>query len=337
MPELTRLLDLTSQVQAPDLDQLGDLASRRRRRATTALAGGLAAAVAVAAVAVAAAVDRHDSSGPIGPGPTPTVTTSPEPSAYPTLTAEQIRDHPDAKADDGGDYPVTAADVAARLWTVCLGDCSRDTETMPGEYQSAFEVSRDGFRTGAVYLAPTGEGGQHVVDDQFLLNTFDGVVLVDSRGRRRPMELGAPVAIEEIEGPLGYSQGGLSSVDLEGGFLHPVKGKGYWEWQGAGDSWYWGVALTTDDEGKVLRQAAVWRDTDGTYRAKVLPIPVSDGGPGMLRAAAPGTMAVVEHFRQPRRAHVSTDYGRTWQVREVPGSVESGGRLPADWDTWPTP
>lgn len=55
----------------------------------------------------------------------------------------------------------------------------------------------------------------------------------------------------------------------------------------------------------------------------------------MLRAGIPGTMAVVEHFAQPRRAHISTDYGATWQIREVPAEVDSGGDLPADWPTWP--
>ena len=55
----------------------------------------------------------------------------------------------------------------------------------------------------------------------------------------------------------------------------------------------------------------------------------------MLRAGTPGTMAVVEHLAEPRRAHISTDYGATWQIREVPAGVDSGGTLPADWTTWP--
>ena len=57
----------------------------------------------------------------------------------------------------------------------------------------------------------------------------------------------------------------------------------------------------------------------------------------MLRAGTPGTMAVVEHFAQPRVAHISTDYGETWQVRRVPDDVDSGAELPADWTAWPRP
>jgi len=84
----------------------------------------------------------------------------------------------------------------------------------------------------------------------------------------------------------------------------------------------------------VTRQAAVWRRPDGTFAAKVLPIGDSRGGPGMLRAGTPGTLAVVEHFVYPRRAHFSTDYGVTWQIRQVPEGVDSGGSLPADWPSW---
>jgi hypothetical protein len=85
----------------------------------------------------------------------------------------------------------------------------------------------------------------------------------------------------------------------------------------------------------VKRVAASWRRPDGTFGAALLPIGPSEGGPGMLRAGVPGTMAVVEHFSQPRVAHISTDYGATWQTRLVPDDVDSGGTLPADWSTWP--
>jgi hypothetical protein len=119
--------------------------------------------------------------------------------------------------------------------------------------------------------------------------------------------------------------------------VHPIEddsGLLGWDWQGAADTWYWGTAAVVEDT-TVTRQAAVWRRPDGTFAAKVLPIGDSRGGSGMLRAATPGTMAVVEHFANPRLAHISTDYGATWQVREVPVGVPSGGRLPADWRTWP--
>jgi hypothetical protein len=290
--------------------------------------------VAIAVVAATGAIGRDTTSEPVGPGPSPVPNPSPT-RTFPALTAEEIRDHPDATTDGVGDYPATASDAAARMWTVCLDDCSRRTEHLPGESQSAFEISRDGFRTGAVHLAPTGEGGQHVVDDWFLVNTGDGVVMVDSRGRRRPMELGGPVGIEEIDGPVAHSSLGVGYIDMKVDLVHPIRGAGYWEWGGADDTWYWGVASMTDDQGKFVRQAAVWRNPDGTWESRVLPIPVSDGGSGLLRAGVPGTMAVVEHFRQPRLAHVSDDYGATWQVRRVPDDVESGGRLPVEWETWP--
>ena len=334
MPDLSPLLELTSQVRAPDLDRLADLADRRRRRFAAVVSGGLAVTAAIAVVAATGAIGRDTTSGPVGPGPS--LSPSPSPTmTFPALTAEEIRNHPDARPDSGGDYPATASDAVARVWTVCLDDCSRRTEYLPGESQSAFEISRDGFRTGAVYLLPTGEGGQHVVDDWFLISTWDGAVMVDSRGRQRPMELGGPVDIEEVDGPIAHSRLGVGYLDLEADLVHPIRGAGYWEWGGADDTWFWGVASMTDDLGKVVRQAAVWRNPDGTWQVRVLPIPVSDGGPGLLRAGIPGTMAVVEHFRQPRLVHVSDDYGATWQVRQVPDDEESGGRLPEDWRTWP--
>jgi hypothetical protein len=118
--------------------------------------------------------------------------------------------------------------------------------------------------------------------------------------------------------------------------LHVIEG-GDWQWQGASDTWFWGTAALYAEDTTVTRQAAVWRRPDGTFAAKLLPIGDSEGGPGMLTAETPGTLAVVEHFAEPRLAHISTDYGATWQVREVPAGVDSGGSLPADWTTWPTP
>jgi len=117
--------------------------------------------------------------------------------------------------------------------------------------------------------------------------------------------------------------------------LHPIEGKGDWDWGGAADTWFWGTAMLVAEDGTVTRQAALWRRPDDTFAVKVLPIGASEGGPGMLRAQTPGTMAVVEHWAQPRRAHISTDYGVTWQIREVPAGIDSGGSLPADWTTWP--
>ena len=117
--------------------------------------------------------------------------------------------------------------------------------------------------------------------------------------------------------------------------LHAIEGVGNWDWQGAADSWFWGKAWLVKGT-TVTRQAALWRRPDGTFAVNVLPIGDSRGSSGMLRAGKPGTMAVVEHFAEPRRAHISTDYGATWQILTVPVGVASGGSLPADWPTWPT-
>ena len=117
--------------------------------------------------------------------------------------------------------------------------------------------------------------------------------------------------------------------------LHAIEGVGNWDWQGAADSWFWGTAWLVKGT-TVTRQAALWRRRDGTFAVKVLPIGDSRGSSGMLRAGKSGTMAVVEHFAEPRQAHISTDYGATWQIRTVPVGVASGGSLPADWPTWPT-
>lgn len=338
MPDLNPLLDLATQVRPPELERLADLAARRRRRFAATVTSGLAVTAAVVAVAAAGVVGRDATTGPVAPAPSPSQSPDPSPTrTFPALTAEEIRDHPDATADSGADFPTTASDAVARVWTVCLDDCSRETEYAPGESQSAFEVSLDDFRTGAVYLLPTGEGGQHVVDDWFVLNTFDEVLMVDSRGRQRPLERGAPVGIEDVAGPLAHSSYGLGYLDLDADVIHPIKGAGYWEWGGADDTWHWGVASRTNDLGKFVRQAAVWRNPEGTFRARVLPIPVSDGSSGLLRSGTPGTMAIVEHFRQPRLAHISTDYGATWQIREVPVGPDSGGTLSVDWETWPEP
>jgi hypothetical protein len=172
------------------------------------------------------------------------------------------------------------------------------------------------------------------VDDWYLIDADDGSTLVDSRGHRGPVHYGDSVAVTELAGPLVYSRRGLAYVDMQAKRLHVIEGEGDWDWQGAADTWFWGTATLLEGT-TVTRHAALWRRPDGTFAVKELPIGPSTGGPGMLRAGTPGTMAIVEHFAQPRRAHISTDYGATWQIREVPAAVDSGGRLPTDWPTWP--
>ncbi len=334
MPELRQLHDLTSQVRTPQLTQLADLADRRRRRTAIGVASGVAASLVIAGVIAAGVVQDHDTtSGPVGPvGPSreasPTAT-------FPTLTPKQIREHPRATVSSDADFPATASAVAARIWSVCLDECTRATEHHPGEQQTALEVSRDNFTTGALYALDMSENISHAVDDWYLLDASEGAALVDSQGHRRPLQVGVSVPVTAVAGPLVYSRSGLAYVDMRAGSLHVIEGKGHWDWQGADDTWFWGTASLVDEGGTVTRQAALWRRPDGTFAARVLPIEDSEGSPGMLEAGTPGTLAVVEHFAEPRMAHISTDYGATWQIRVVSKDVDSGGSLPADWPTWP--
>ena len=331
MPELRQLHDLTGQVRTPELSRLAVLAERRRRRAAAGVATGVAASVILTAAIVAGVVrDRDTTSGPVGPGPDPSPTLT-----FPSLSAEQIRQHPDATLSTDDDFPATASAVDARIWSVCLDECTRATESILRELQTALEVSHDDFATGALYALDQTENISHSVDDWYLIDAYDGPTLVDSRGHRRPLQSGASVPVADIAGPLVYSRQGLAYIDMQAKKLHVIEGEGDWDWQGAADTWFWGTAVLVDEDGTVTRQAALWRRPDGTFAVKVLPIGDSRGGPGILRAGTPGTLAVVEHFAEPRRAHISTDYGATWQIREVPAGVASGGSLPADWPTWP--
>jgi hypothetical protein len=331
MPELRQLHDLTGQVRTPELARLADLAGRRRRRRVATLATGVAVSGIIAAVIAAGVVPERDTtSDPVAPGPHPSPTVT-----FPALSAEQIAGHPDATVSSDADFPATASAVAARIWSVCLGDCTRATEHLPGEQQTALEVSRDNFATGALYALDMSESISHAVEGWYLVDGIEGPTLVDSRGHRRPLQVGASVPMTDMAGPLVYSRQGLAYLDMAARELHAIEGKGDWDWQGAADTWHWGTAWLVEEDGTVAGQAAVWRRPDGTFAAKVLPIGDSSISPGMLRAGTPGTMAVVEHGASPRLAHISTDYGATWQIREVPDGVDSGGSLPDDWPSWP--
>jgi hypothetical protein len=348
MPDLSQLHELAGQVRTPDLGDLARLADGRRRRATAVLGGAVAATLVVVAVVTASVSGQRGAAPlPVGPGPkssstpTSTITTPlPDPSAsYPVLSAQAIRRHPTAKLDADSLIATTAggAGVAARVWTACMSDCSRATEYVPGEVQKALEVTHDNFATSSLYVLEGAGDASHVVDDWFFTEDFHGPELVSSRGQRRPLEYGAPVAVTEVSGPPVHAPQGLAYVDLDARTVHQVQREGQdqtWEWGGAGDTWFWGTVVLVDN-GPVATTAALWRQPDGTLGVKVLPIPESEGGPGMLVTRRPGTMAVVEHFASPRLAHISTDYGATWEVRRVPDGVESGGNLPADWATWP--
>ena len=343
MPELRQLHELAGQVRTPDLADLAVVADGRRRRSAAAVGGAVAVTlVVVALVAGNLNGNRGAAPLPVGPGPqtSSTATTPrPDPSAsYPALSPEAIRRHPTAALDSDSLLATTAAPagVAARVWTACLGDCTRATEYVPGEVQKVLEVSNDDFTTSSLYPLDASGSAAHVVDDWFFTENFDGPAVVSSRGQRRPLEFGAPIPVTEVSGPVLHTLQGEASIDLAAGTVHPLQREGNdqtWEWGGAGDTWYWGTVVLVDN-GPVARHAVLWRGPGGTFAVKVLPVPESEGGPGMLTAKRPGTMAVVEHYASPRLAHISTDYGATWQVRQVPDGVESGGALPANWRTW---
>lgn len=327
MPDLRQLHELTSQIRTPELSRLADIAAHRRRRAGAALVAGFAAGLVIVLVIASGLLSERDTtSEPVGPGPSPT-------PSFPVLSAEQIRHHPEATTSSDDDFPATASTVAARIWSVCLGECTRATEPVAGELQTALEVSDDDFATGALYELDRSDWISHAVDDWYLIEQFDGPALVDSEGHRRSLRFGSSVSLAGTAGPLVYSRRGLAYVDMAAGALHPLRGRGSWDWQGAGDTWFWGTATLGRDV-RFTRHAAVWRRPDGRFAAFVLPIGESNSTTGMLTAATPGTIAVVEHWSHPPRAHISTDYGRTWQVREVPPGVDFGGDLPTDWRSW---
>lgn len=345
MPDLNPLHELAGQVRPPDLAELAAVAEGRRRRALAALTGAAAAGlVLVALVAAGVSGQRGAAPLPVGPGPQGSSTSTnrtprPDPSpSYPALSAEAIRRHPSASLDVDSMVATTATrdGVAARVWTACLSDCSRDTEFVPGEVQQVLEVTHDDFVTSSLYVLGGG-GASHVVDDWFFMEDFHGPEAVNSRGQRRALTYGAPVPVTDVRGPLVLGQEGAAFVDLAARTVYQLEREGpdaTWEWGGAGDSWFWGTVVLSDN-GPITRHAALWQRPDGTFGVKVLPIPKSEGGPGMMATNRRGTMAVVEHFAQPRLVHISTDYGATWQVRRVPNGVESGGSLPDDWRTWP--
>ena len=71
--------------------------------------------------------------------------------------------------------------------------------------------------------------------------------------------------------------------------------------------------------GDVVRQGLTWRNDDGSYGVRMLPVGVTDWSTQMLRSGVPGTMGAIDPG-PVRLLHVSTDYGATWEVRVLPGS-----------------
>jgi hypothetical protein len=342
VPDVTELLEYAAAVRPPSLDELDRVAVRRRRRATAVVASAAVAAVLAVVLAVDPTGNRGASPDPVAPSPTPTSDRAPDPTpvvpsreGFPLLTPEQVREHPDAVAEPAGAPPQAAPGVGARLWTVCLDECTLATPEHAGELQRALEVTRDGFGSGALYPAgPPDPNISHVSDDWYLVDAFDQSVLVNSRGESRPMTRGNPVEVTEVSGPLVYSIKGLAYVNLGARRLHTLVGDGHWDWWGASDSWFWGSVSLVDESGLVTRQGLTWRGPDGSFGVRMLPVGASRSGFQMPRTGVPGTMAAID-FGWPRIMHVSTDYGATWEVLETPLDSLSGDRLPPDWRTWP--
>jgi hypothetical protein len=347
MPDLTALRDLTSMVRPRDLEELRAVVRRRRR--TTALATVASAGAALALVVAGASIGpRTASPAPVAPEPTATSSPSRDPrptqtvpredtvrGPFPTLTPEEVRSHPQAVMERSNDFPVTAAPgVAARMWTVCLADCSRDTTYQEGEVQRALEVTRDDFRSSALLPnVPPEPNISHVVGDLFALSSVEDAALVDARGEARSLTVGAGVPVSGIAGPLVYASSGLAYVDVEAAELHEVEGSGYWDWWGAGDTWYWGNVFMTNEAGDVVRQGLTWRNPDGSHGVRMLPIGVTDWSTQMLESGVPGTMGAIEPG-PARLLHVSTDYGATWEVRVLPERWGTDTYVPDDWRSW---
>jgi hypothetical protein len=340
--DISDLLDHAAAVRPPGLERLEAVATRRRRRATLAVAGGVAAAVVATLLALQPLAPRDAAPAPIAPSPTPSEPRRPDPTTstpppdsiqgpFPALTPAEVRNHPDAVAERQDDIPVTAAPgVAARLWTVCLADCSRATTHQVGEMQRALEVTRDDYRSSALYpYAPPEPNVSHVVDDTFLV----GDQLVDGGGERRSVATGEPLPVTEIDGPLVYASSGVAWLDLDALRLHAIAGGGYWDWGGAGDTWHWGNVYVTDEAGDVVRQGLTWRNDDGSYGVRMLPVGVTDWSTQMLRSGVPGTMGAIEPG-PVRLLHVSTDYGATWEVRVLPERWGTDTYVPDDWRSW---
>lgn len=359
MPDLAPLHELTSRVRPRDLDELRAVV-RRRRRAVAGVTSAVAATVIAIILTAQPLGMRGATPAPVAPEPTRTTTAPTTPTAAPsetatrpvkradgtfrTLSPDELRNHPDAIAEPANPSTGTPG-VDARTWSVCLGDCSYDTRPpRQGERQRMLEVTSDGFETGAVHrLVPYDSNISHAVDDWYLVDASQRAPrLVNARGDDVTLTRGSPTEPGEIAGPLVYSTQGVAWVDIEGRTLHTMNGTGPgggWDWGGAEDSWFWGSVYQVGDSGDVVQQGLTWRNPDGSFGVHMLPMGVTGWSTQTLRSDRPGTMGAIEPG-QPRLLHVSTDYGRTWDVRVMPESWGTGTSLPDDWrswvDVWPT-
>lgn len=354
MADITDLLELTRQVRPPALTDLERVARHRRRRASVGVVAMVAAAVVAIVLAMQPLGMRGAIPAPVAPEPTGTTTPSTTPSPTPSevwnpptarpdgtfraLTAEELRSHPDATTEMAN--PSTGAPgVAARTWSVCQGDCTYDKRPPgEGELQRMLEVTSDDFETGAMHpLVSWDSNISHAVDDWYLVDAYPRAPrLLNSRGDSLSLTRGGPTDVTEIAGPLVYSTQGVAWVDIEGRTLHTMNGTGPgggWDWWGAEDSWFWGSVYRVGDGGEVLEQGLTWRNPDGSFGVRMLPIGVTEWSTQTLASDRPGTMGAIEPG-QPRLLHVSTDYGATWDVRVLPERWGTGTAVPDDWRAW---
>lgn len=352
MADITDLLELTPQVRPPALADLERVAERRRRRTVAAVTAAAAAAVVTVLLAGQSLGARDATPAPVAPDPTRTATPRPSPTPTETsgptvergggtfriLTADELRDHPDAVSEPAN--PATGAPgVAARTWSVCLGDCSyNERPPRRGELQKMLEVTSDDYRTSAMHpLVAWDSNISHAVDDWYLVDASQRAPrLVNSSGESLTMTRGAPTDLSAIAGPLVYSTQGIAWVDLDGRVLHTMNGSGPgggWDWWGAEDSWFWGSVYRVGDSGTVVEQGVTWRNPDGSFGVHLLPFPDTEWSTQTLRSDRPGTMGAIQPGEQ-RLLHVSTDYGATWQVRRLPASWGTGTHVPPDWESW---
>ena len=355
MADVTDLLELTRELRPPDLAVLERVANRRRRRDVAGVTTAVAAAVVAIVLAGQPFGMRGATPAPVAPEPsrtttaptTPDRTPSPSEASAPTaradgtfraLTADELRNHPDAVSELAN--PSTGAPgVAARTWSVCLGDCSYDKRPpRKGELQRMLEVTNDGFETGAMHpLVSWDSNISHAVDDWYFVDPGQSAPrLVSSRGESLTLTRGAPTDVSEIAGPLVYSTQGVAWVDMDGQVLHTMNGSGPgggWDWWGAEDSWFWGSVYRVGASSDVVEQGLTWRNPDGSFGVHPLPFPVTEWSTQTLRSDLPGTMGAIQPG-QPRLLHVSTDYGATWQVRQLPARWGSGTEVPSDWKSW---
>lgn len=369
MTDLDRLMTVdisraaAEAIEPPNFAAIERRAVQRRWTRASLVAG--AAAVAVAIVTVGTSLVGGTGDRAPAPAPEPTISESSSPSPpsrtpdqvkarFAALSPEEIRNHPDAKLLRGIDdrIEVTAAPgVGARIWSVCLDICAPgdDHTWVDGTLQLALELTRDGFATSTLHEFSKLSSVSHVIDDTFVVTGQvtaggePGYALLDVSGSRQALTEGATLPVTDIAGPLVFTGQPYAWVDLETLELHAIEGAGgTWETDGAADVWPWRNIYFVTNSGKLRQHGLTWRNPDGTFDVRMLPIEYDRSSVQLLEAGTPGTMAAVDP-NPPGLVHVSTDYGATWQVRIIPPDVErnqSGwleeSTLPDDWQSWTT-